>query len=80
MADNKVKTDEMSFETAMNKLEQIVRSLEDGKVSLDESLKLYEEGIVLVRLCSGRLDEAEQKIKIIRTAADGSKTEEDFNE
>ena len=79
MTDNKVKNEEMSFETAMNRLEQIVRALEDGKVSLDESLKLYEEGIALVRLCSGRLDEAEQKIKIIRTASDGSKTEVDFN-
>ena len=80
MTDNKVKNEEMSFETAMNRLEQIVRALEDGKVSLDESLKLYEEGIALVRLCSGRLDEAEQKIKIIRTSSDGNKTEEDFAE
>ena len=78
MAENKVKTEDMSFETAMTRLEEIVRSLEDGKVSLDDSLKLYEEGIALVRLCSGRLDEAEQKIKIIRTSSDGSKTEEDF--
>lgn len=78
MAENKVKIENMSFETAMTRLEQIVRELEDGKVSLDDSLKLYEEGIALVRLCSGRLDEAEQKIKIIRTSSDGSKTEEDF--
>lgn len=78
MAENKVKTEDMSFETAMTRLEEIVRSLEDGKVSLDDSLKLYEEGIALVRLCSGRLDEAEQKIKIIRSTSDGSKTEEDF--
>ncbi len=78
MADNNVKIEDMSFETAMTRLEQIVRALEDGKVSLDDSLKLYEEGIALVRLCSGRLDEAEQKIKIIRTSSDGSKTEEDF--
>lgn len=78
MADNNVKIEDMSFETAMTRLEQIVKALEDGKVSLDDSLKLYEEGIALVRLCSGRLDEAEQKIKIIRTSSDGSKTEEDF--
>ena len=78
MADKKI--EEMSFETAMTRLEQIVRELEDGKVSLDDSLKLYEEGIALVRLCSGRLDEAEQKIKIIRTSSDGSKSEEDFKE
>ena len=70
---------EMTFETAMTRLEQIVLQLESGKATLDESLTLYEEGIALVKLCSGRLDEAEQKIKIIRTAADGTKTEEDFN-
>lgn len=70
---------EMTFETAMTRLEEIVRQLESGKATLDESLTLYEEGIALVKLCSGRLDEAEQKIKIIRTASDGTKTEEDFN-
>ena len=72
-------TENMTFETAMTRLEQIVRQLESGKVTLDESLSLYEEGIALVKLCSGRLDEAEQKIKIIRTTSDGTKTEEDFN-
>ena len=72
-------TENMTFETAMTRLEQIVMQLEGGKVTLDESLSLYEEGIALVKLCSGRLDEAEQKIKIIRTTADGIKTEEDFN-
>ena len=70
---------EMTFETAMTRLEQIVLQLESGKATLDESLSLYEEGIALVKLCSGRLDEAEQKIKVIRTASDGTKTEEDFN-
>ena len=69
----------MSFESAMTRLEEIVRQLEGSSVTLDESLTLYEEGIALVKLCSGRLDEAEQKIKIIRTSADGTKTEEDFN-
>ena len=78
MADKNVKTGNVSFETAMTRLEAIVMQLEEGKVSLDDSLKLYEEGISLVRLCSNRLDEAEQKIKIIRTSSDGSKTEEDF--
>ena len=70
---------DMTFEEAMTRLEQIVMRLEGGKATLDESLSLYEEGIALVKLCSGRLDEAEQKIKIIRTSADGTKTEEDFN-
>lgn len=70
----------MSFESAMTRLEEIVRQLEGADVTLDDSLTLYEEGIALVKLCSGRLDEAEQKIKIIRTDSNGNKNEEDFNE
>lgn len=68
----------MTFENAMSRLEEIVGKLEGGKVSLDESLKLYEEGIELVRLCSDTLDKAEQKIKIVKTGSNGTKTEEDF--
>ena len=72
-------TQEMTFESAMARLEQIVNQLESGKATLDESLKLYEEGIALVRLCSDRLDKAEQKIKIIRNNSNGELSEEDFN-
>ncbi len=72
------KKTEMTFETAMSRLEQIVNLLESGKATLDDSLKLYEEGISLVRLCSDRLDKAEQKIKAVRTDSNGNKTEEDF--
>ena len=68
----------LSFETAMTRREQIVRALEEGKITLDDSLKLYEEGISLVRLCSGKLDEAEQKIKMIRTTSTGEKYEEEL--
>lgn len=70
---------EMTFESAMSRLEEIVNKLEGGKVTLDESLKLYEEGISLVRLCSDRLDKAEQKIKIVKTDPDGNYQEESFN-
>lgn len=73
------KNKEMTFESAMSRLEQIVLQLESGNATLDESLSLYEEGIALVKLCSARLDDAEQRIKIVRTATDGTKTEEDFN-
>lgn len=72
-------TQEMTFESAMARLEQIVNQLESGRATLDESLKLYEEGIALVRLCSDRLDKAEQKIKIIRNNSNGELSEEDFN-
>ena len=78
MNDKKTIDENLSFETAMIRLEQIVRALEEGKITLDDSLKLYEEGIALVRLCSGKLDEAEQKIKIIRTSSTGEKYEEEL--
>ena len=78
MADRKVNK-ETSFESAMARLEEIVNMLESGKATLDDSLGLYEEGIALVRLCSDRLDKAEQKIKVIRTNASGETVEEDFN-
>ena len=71
-------SNEMNFENAIARLEQIVRALEEGKITLDDSLKLYEEGIALVRLCSGKLDEAEQKIKMIRTSSTGEKYEEEL--
>ena len=69
---------ELTFESAMSRLEEIVGQLESGKVSLDVSLKLYEEGIGLVRFCSDTLDKAEQKIKIVKNGSDGTKVEEDF--
>ena len=70
---------ELTFESAMVRLEQIVGHLESGKVSLDDSLKLYEEGIELVRFCSNTLDSAEQKIKVIKASSDGALKEEDFS-
>lgn len=78
MAEKNV-NNEMTFEIAMARLEEIVNQLDGGKATLDDSLKLYEEGIALVRLCSDRLDKAEQKIKIVRRDASGETAEEDFN-
>ncbi len=67
-----------SFEQALARLEEIVRALEVGQAPLDGSLSLFEEGISLVKLCNRQLDEAEQKIKILQAAPDGSMTETDF--
>ena len=67
------------FEASMARLEQIVRSMERGDVALEESLKLFQEGTELVRNCQKLLDEAEQQVKMIMTAADGSPVEEDFH-
>ncbi len=60
------------FEDALNKLEKIVSQLEDGDISLEESLKLFEEGIRLSRICNQKLDEVEKKVEILIKGEDGS--------
>lgn len=67
-----------SFEAAIARLEEIVKSLETGTAELDSSLALYEEGIGLVRLCNAKLDEAEQRISILQKNSDGTMSEKDF--
>ena len=62
---------EWTFETAMTRLEQIVATLEGGRCSLDDSLKLFEEGTKLTAYCSKLLKEAEQKI-VKLTAEEGT--------
>ena len=56
---------EVKFEDALAKLEEIVRKMEQGELTLDESLASFEEGIRLSRLCSAKLDEAERRIEIL---------------
>ncbi len=68
-----------TFEEALKRIEEIVRSLDDGTAELDRSLELYEEGIGLVRLCSSMLDHAEKKIKILQSGEDGELVEKDFD-
>jgi exodeoxyribonuclease VII small subunit len=60
-----------SFEVALKRLEQIVQRLEQGELSLEESLQLYEEGVRLSRLCHARLEEAEAKIEVLLKNARG---------
>ncbi len=54
-----------SFEESMERLEEIVRTLEKGEVPLEESLKLFEEGTKLARLCDATLTEAEKKVTLL---------------
>ncbi|MBE6959154.1 MAG: exodeoxyribonuclease VII small subunit [Ruminococcaceae bacterium] len=68
----------MTFEAAMQRLEQIVRAMERGDAPLDDSLKLFQEGTELVRTCAKMLDDAQLQIKKVMTAADGSPVTEDF--
>lgn len=62
---------ELKFEEALKKLEAIVDGLEQGKISLEDSLKKYEEGIKLAKFCSEKLEEAEQKIEILTKDSSG---------
>ena len=80
MAVNKKKEaeDNRSFEELMARLEEIVRMLERGNAPLEESLALFEEGTALIRRCSGLLDNAEQKVVMLRKGEDGSPEELDF--
>ncbi len=68
----------IKFETALSELEKIIDKLESSDTPLDEALKLYEKGISLVRVCSNRLDSAEQKIKLLRQSKDGVMEETEF--
>jgi exodeoxyribonuclease VII small subunit len=67
------------FEDALNKLEKIVSQLEEGEIPLEESLKLFEEGIRLSRLCNQKLDEAEKKVEILLKGKDGTLNAKPFS-
>ena len=64
---------EKKFEKALEQLEDIVRKMEEGNLTLDESLKAFEEGIKLSRSCSDKLDEAERKVEILLKEGDSLK-------
>ncbi len=70
---------EKKFEDALSKLEAIVEKLEGGDLSLEESLKAFEEGIRLARFCSQKLQEAEKKIEILLRDAEGKEKIEPFD-
>ena len=67
-----------TFEENMQRLELIVRKMEQGDVALEESLKLFQEGTELVRECTKLLDNAQMQIKLVTNGPDGSPVEEDF--
>ncbi|MBQ8640846.1 MAG: exodeoxyribonuclease VII small subunit [Clostridia bacterium] len=73
------KNENMTFEAAMARLEEIVRALESGNTPLDISLSLFEEGVALVKLCNSRLDHAEQRVKILTMGENGTIVETDMS-
>ena len=67
-----------SFEASMERLETIVRQLEQGNAPLEESLKLFQEGTALVQSCAKLLDSAEQEIVKLTKTADGTPAETEY--
>ena len=57
------KIDDLTYEDAFNKLQKITELLENGNVTLDDSIKYYEQGILLKNFCEKKLKDAEMKIK-----------------
>ena len=64
------KKDTVNFESSLKRLEQIVAKLEDGDISLEDSVKSFEEGISLVKECQKQLSSAELKVKKLLESGD----------
>jgi exodeoxyribonuclease VII small subunit len=71
---------EKKFEDALARLEEIVKELESGDLSLDLSLKLFEEGVKLSRICNKRLEEAERRVEVLLKDKAGIVTAQPFPE
>ena len=67
------------FEKSLGRLEEVVRRLESPQLSLDDAMKLFEEGVELSRECQKQLEEAEGKVEILLKKADGKLTAEAFD-
>ena len=67
------------FEDHLKMVEEVVRSLESGKLGLDESMEKYEQGVAALKQCHRLLEKAEMKIKLLVKQKDGSLSETDFD-
>lgn len=63
--------DDITFEAALNELEKIVNEMEEGNLSLDDSLTKFELGIKMARLCSNKLEQAEKKVEMLLASENG---------
>ncbi|MDA9329836.1 exodeoxyribonuclease VII small subunit [Amylibacter sp.] len=66
-----IKIEDMSFEQAMNELENVVTSLEGSQIALDDSIAMYERGAALKAHCEAKLKAAEEKVAKITFSSDG---------
>lgn len=80
MASASSPVEKMAFESALAELETIVKDLESGKVSLEDSITAYERGMALKSHCEAKLRDAQMKIEKIVIGANGSVTTEKFEE
>ena len=69
----------LSFEEAMARLDEIVRSLEKGDAPLEDSLNMFEEGTGIIKLCTEMLNTAEQKVLKLSKGEDGAPVYDDFS-
>ena len=67
---------DITFENAIRQLDEIVRSLENGDIPLDEALALFEKGVKLTEVCSAKLTAAEKQIKLLVKDGDDMKKED----
>jgi exodeoxyribonuclease VII small subunit len=74
----KKRTEKINFESAIKELESLVEQMEQGDITLEQSLENFERGIELSRACQKALQEAEQKVQIL-TQKQGEDTVEDFH-
>jgi len=69
-----------TFEESLKKLETLVKKLEEGDLSLDQSLKVFEEGVQMANFCEKSLNEAQGKVEKLMTDAEGNRQRVSFEE
>ena len=70
--------DNIDFEQSLRQLEEIVRQMEQGELTLEDSLKAFEDGVKLTRNCQNALQRAEQKVNMLVKNSDGEFTATEF--
>ena len=68
-----------TFEEALSRLEEIVTIMEKGELSLDDTVKLYKEGVELASFCGGKLTDAKQQVTILSVGLGGQLSEKPFD-
>ena len=69
---------EKRFEQAMKRLEKIVQSLEGGELSLEDAIKVFEEGMKLAKFCTNKLEETEKRVSLLVQEREGKHTQVPF--